>query len=100
MARSPFLCSAGIAAPNRSRYPSPYRRNTSATVGMGRLRHHALDRGARLFLAQRRQMEVDHGGRQRAVPQILLDQPQVDPGFEQGGWRSCAAYAELGISAI
>src|SRR4051812_7279855 len=85
IARSTFLCSAGIAAPNRSRYPSPYRRNTSATVGMRLLRHHPLDRRSRLFLAQRRQMEVDHGGLQRAVPQVLLDQPQVDAGFKQVG---------------
>src|SRR4051812_4696225 len=28
-------------------------------------------------------MEIDHGGLERVVAQVLLDQPQVDPGFEQ-----------------
>jgi hypothetical protein len=80
-----FLCSAGIVAPNRSRYSGPYCRNTSATVGIGLLRHQLGDGGPRLFLTEGRPMEVDHRRLQGAVPQILLDQPQVDAGLEQVG---------------
>ena len=78
-----FLCSAGIVAPNRSRYAGPYRRSTSATVGIGLLRHQLGDGGPRLFLTQGRQMEIDRRRLQGAVTQILLDQSQVDPRFEQ-----------------
>ena len=35
IACSTFLCSLGMVAPNRSRYCPPYRRKTSAMVGMG-----------------------------------------------------------------
>ena len=35
IARSTFLCSGGMVAPNCSRYSPPYRRSTSATVGIG-----------------------------------------------------------------
>ena len=85
IARSTFLCSAGIVAPNRSRYSPPYRRTTSATVGIGQGPIKLLDPGDRLLLAHRGQMEVDHRGLQRAVAEVLLDQPQVDAGFEQVG---------------
>jgi hypothetical protein len=30
-------------------------------------------------------MEVEHGGLQGAMAQVLLDQTEVDPGFEQMG---------------
>ncbi len=55
-------------------------------LGDGRHRsgpHQLLDPGEGLLLAHRGQMEVDHRGLQRAVAQVLLDQPQVDAGFEQ-----------------
>ena len=57
-------------------------------VGDGRHRsgpHQGLDPGDRLLLARRGQMEVDHRRLQRAVSEVLLDQPQVDAGFEQVG---------------
>ena len=82
MALRTFWCSAGIVAPNRSRYSGPYGRNTSATVGIGLLRHQLVDGGPRLFLAQGSQMEIDHRRLQGTVTQILLDQSQVDPRFE------------------
>jgi hypothetical protein len=42
-----------------------------------------LKSGWRLFLAQRRQVEIDHRGLQRTVPEILLDEAQIDSGFKQ-----------------
>ena len=55
--------------------------------------HQDIDLGHGDFLAHRGQVQVDGGAHQRAVPQVLLDLPQVDAGFEQmfvagGGDRS------------
>ena len=47
--------------------------------------HQLVDPGDRLLLAHRGEMEVDHRRVQRAVAQVLLDQPQVDPGLEKMG---------------
>ena len=85
MARSTFLCSAGIVAPNRSRYSAPYRRTTSATVGMAQGPINASIRATACSWLDRGQMEVDHRRLQRTVAEVLLDQPQVDAGFEQVG---------------
>jgi hypothetical protein len=35
-----------------------------------------------LFLAQQRQVEINHGGLQRAVSQVLLNEPEAHAGFE------------------
>ena len=53
--------------------------------GHGSGPHQGLDPLAGLFLADGGQMEIDHGGLQRAVAEVLLDQPEVDAGFEQVG---------------
>ena len=74
-----------------------HRRAESLEIGRAVPPHHVGDgrhrttppsasrSGAGLFLAQRRQMEIDHRGLQRAVTQVLLDQPEVDSGLEQVG---------------
>src|SRR5271165_4127947 len=74
-----------MVAPNRSRYCPPYRRSTSATVGMGLWFHQLVDHGDRLLLADGGEMEVDHRRWQRAVAQVLLDQPQVDASLQKMG---------------
>ena len=51
--------------------------------GHGSGPHQLLDPGERLLVAHLREMEVDHRGLQRAVAQVLLDQPQVDSRLEQ-----------------
>ncbi len=50
--------------------------------GHGSGPHQLLDPGKRLLLADLGEMEINHRRVQRAVAQVLLDQPQVDTGFE------------------
>ena len=47
--------------------------------------HQLVDHGDRLLLADGGEMEVNHRRLQRAVAQVLLDQPQVDPGLQKMG---------------
>ena len=53
--------------------------------GHGSGLHQRLDPVAGLLVAGGGEVEVDHRGLQRAVAEVLLDQPEVDPGFEQMG---------------
>ena len=47
--------------------------------------HERIDVGERIFLPLVGQVQIDHGGLQAGVPQILLNEAQVDPGLEQMG---------------
>ena len=51
--------------------------------GHGSGLHQGLDPLAGLLLADGGEVEIDHGGLQRAVAEVLLDQPEVDAGFEE-----------------
>ena len=53
--------------------------------GHGSGPHQLVDPRDRLLLADGGQMEVDHRGLQRAVAEVLLDQPEVDARLEQVG---------------
>src|SRR5580704_11128086 len=84
---STLRCSTGTRLPNFARYAAPYRRSTSATVGMAGSDsvpgHQLVDDRQRLLFAMRREIEVQHRRVQRIVPEVLLDHPRVGAPFQQ-----------------
>lgn len=84
-------CDPGIVSPNSAMYAAPWRRNISWMAPMSQALHERVDVGDRIFLPIAGQVQIDHGRLQAAVPQILLDDAQVDTGFEQMGGIGMAA---------
>jgi hypothetical protein len=62
-----------------------HNRGAPAKLRGARLLHPLLDGGDGVLLTMGSQVQVEGGGLERAVPQVLLDQAQVDTGLEQVG---------------
>jgi hypothetical protein len=55
------------------------------------LLHEIVDPADGVLLALGSQVEVEHGGLQRAMAEVLLDQAEADAGLEQMGRVASAA---------
>ena len=56
--------------------------------------HECIDVRDRIFLSLVGQVQIDHGRLQAGVPQILLDDAQVDTSLEQ---MSCIAVSAMSL---
>ena len=80
-----FRCSEGMRSPKRSIYSGAYFWKISFTVVMAASFHQIVDDAVCPLVALGCEMEIDHGGVQTAMAQVLLDATDIDAGFQKMG---------------
>jgi hypothetical protein len=85
MASITLRCSKGRSSPKRSIYSGPYASKIFLIVVMVASVHQVVDDAICVFMALGSDVEVDHGGVQALMTQVLSNATDIDSFFQQVG---------------